>query len=101
LWVRIVIRTRRPLAGARENGAVAQAANFFPDIPLTLDFQNRAEEKFGRKLFDCEPNGVRRPREASVAKSLVRRFAKPRREQLRLGVVVEGGHGSLRCGLLA
>jgi hypothetical protein len=52
--------------------AVVQAADIFTAVPLPVDFKNGAEEEFGRKFFDCEPNGVRRPRETSLTKSLVR-----------------------------
>jgi hypothetical protein len=45
---------------------VVQATNLFAAVSLTLDFKNGAEEQFGRKLLDCEPNGGRRSREAFV-----------------------------------
>src|SRR5271163_3292767 len=98
---RVAVRTggRAPFklggraAEQRKIGAIVQATNVIASIPLTLDFKDRAEEKFGRKLFDCEANGVRRSREAFVPKSLMRGFAKPRREQLRPGAVIEP-HGA-------
>jgi hypothetical protein len=52
--------------------ALVETANVLPAISFTIDFKNRAREQFGRKLFDSEPNGVRRLREASVTKSSVR-----------------------------
>jgi hypothetical protein len=66
-----VLRVRR----LRERGKIrpiVETANVLAAISFTVDFKNRAEEQFGRKFFDCEPNGVPRPREASIPKSSVR-----------------------------
>jgi hypothetical protein len=52
--------------------AIVQTANVLAAISFTIDFKNRAREQFGRELFDGEPNGVHRPREASVTKSSMR-----------------------------
>jgi hypothetical protein len=44
----------------RERGkirATVETANVLAAISFTIDFKNRAKKQFGRKLFDCEPNG--------------------------------------------
>ena len=72
-----------------------------PPLSLAIDFKNGADKQFGRKLFDCESNGVRRQGKSSVPKSLTRVFATPRWKQLRLAAVVERDHSLLRSGLFA
>ena len=41
-------------------GAVVQATNVFAAVSFAVDFKNGAIEQFGRKVLDCEANGVRR-----------------------------------------
>jgi hypothetical protein len=76
--------------------AVVQPMNLFAAVSLAVDFKNGADKQFGRKLFDCEANGVRRQGESSVPKSLMRVFAVPRRKELRLAAVVERAHSALQ-----
>jgi hypothetical protein len=66
----LALGSRAPEQG--KIASVVQATNPFAAVSLPVDFKNRAEEQFGRKLFDCEPNGVRRYSESSVPESLVR-----------------------------
>ena len=48
--------------------AIVETANVLAATSFTIDFKNSARKQFGRKFFDCEPNGVRRPGKASVTK---------------------------------
>ena len=57
---------------------VVHATNLFAAVSLAINFKNGADKQFGRKLFDCELNGVRRQGKSSVHKSLTRVFATPR-----------------------
>jgi hypothetical protein len=76
--------------------AVVQAMNLLAAVSLAVDFKNGADKQFGRKLFDCEANGVRRRGKSSVPKSLMGVFAAPRWKELRLAAKVERAHSALR-----
>jgi hypothetical protein len=52
--------------------AVVQMANCLVVISLLVDFETSSQEKLRRKLFDCEPDGVRR-----VPKTLVSDWSSP------------------------
>jgi hypothetical protein len=93
--------SRPPLAGARENPRCRKGGECLRRHTSPRRPQERRPKAVGREFFDCEPNGVRCPGEASVTKLSVRRFAKSRREELRRGVVIERDHCGLRSGLFA
>jgi hypothetical protein len=44
-------------AGIGKIATVVQATNFLATVSFAVNFKNRAEKQFGRKLFDCETNG--------------------------------------------
>src|ERR1700722_273631 len=46
--------------------AVVEAANSLVVISLLVDFKTSSQEKLRGKLFDCEPDGVRRVPKTSV-----------------------------------
>src|SRR5271170_6207968 len=74
--------------------AVVQMANRPVVISLLVDFETSAQEKLRRKLFDCEPDGVRRVPKTFVADWSSPGFLPATGEQLRRGVIIE-----FDCGL--
>src|SRR5579864_6912195 len=69
--------------------ALVQAANSSAVIPLLVDFETGAQEKLRRKLFDCEPDGVRRVPKSSVRNWSSAGFMFATGEQLRGGVIIK------------
>jgi hypothetical protein len=69
--------------------AVVQMANCLLVISLLVDFETSAQEKLRRKLFDCEPDGVRRVPKSSVSDWSPLGFLPATGEQLRRGVIIE------------
>jgi len=66
----LALGSRAPEQG--KIASVVQATNLFAAVSLSVDFKNGADKEFARKLFNCEPNGVRRRSKSSVPKSSVR-----------------------------
>jgi hypothetical protein len=69
--------------------AVVQAANCLVVISLLIDFETSSQKKLRRKLFDREPDGIRRVAESSVPNRSSPGFLPATGEQLRRGVIIE------------
>jgi len=72
---------------------VVQVANCLVVISLLLDFETSSQEKLRGKLFDCEPDGVRRVPKTSVPNGSSPGFLPAAGEQLRRGVIIEFDYG--------
>jgi hypothetical protein len=79
--------------------AVVEAANSLVVISLLVDFETRSQEKLGRKLFDCEPDGVRRVPKPSISDRPSPGFLLATGEQLRRGVIIEFDYGLFDRGV--
>ena len=79
--------------------AVVQAANCLVVISLLVDFETSSQQKLWRKLFDREPDGVRRVPESSVANGSSPGFLSATGKQLRRGVIIEFDYGLFDRGV--
>src|SRR5580693_7278287 len=80
--------------------AVVQAANGLIVVSFLVDFETGSQKKLGRKLFDCEPDGIRRVPKSSVSDRSSPGFLLATGEQLRRGVIIEFDHGLFDRGVL-
>ena len=96
---RVVIALSLRAAGQGIVHTVVQAANCLVVVSLLVDFEAGAQEKLGRKLFDCEPDGVRRVPKPSVTNGSSPGFLLATGEQLRRGVIIEFDYDLFDCGV--
>jgi hypothetical protein len=80
--------------------AVVEAANSLVVISLLVDFEIGAQERLGWKLFDCEPDGVRRVAKSSVPNGSSSGILLATGEQLRRGVIIKFDYGLFDRGVL-
>jgi hypothetical protein len=79
--------------------AVVQDANCAVVISLLVDFETGSQQKLGRKLFDCESDGVRRVPESSVSYRSSPGFLLATGEQFGCGIIIEFDYGVFDRGV--